>query len=141
MFPLKLLSCTQCFSYLREKFSATRNNTTSLYPSVAIEVRPQTQHYDSSNVPTIFAEVQELNFDRNGRPNIIIVKSSQSTSKVSSNQSFSQENRWAFPSQVEDLQLEGDTTSIPEHGSSRDQSEKRKRKNRNGSHPYTFKSI
>lgn len=119
MFPFKMYNCTRCLSWLREKCT-NKTETISLYPSVTIEVRPQIQQNDRSNIPTMFAEVQELTFDRNGSPKICILNSSKSTSEVISEGPSPQNDRWAFPSvsYVEDLQQSENVIEIINHENS-----------------------
>ncbi len=118
MTNFKIVDYINFLPWIRENFKINKIDTTPLQPSVAIEVRPQNLHSDSCNIPTILAEVQELTFDRNGSPNVFIVKSSQPTSEIFTEESSVDNGCWKFSSyfnsHVEDLQQNDEVTQIPD---------------------------
>ncbi len=117
MIKINKMRCSCTISWITNKFKRNLTVTIPLKPSVFPQDRLQTGN--DNKVPTISAEVQELTFDRNGIPNVIIVKSSESTSEDGSNKSPSQTSRWAFPLscriQVEDLQQSNDMPEMTDH--------------------------
>lgn len=134
MMTFNKVCCSGLISWITTKFRIHSRDTIPLHSKRVREVRPKIGNdLQASEVPTLFVEVKELTFDRNGRPNVIIVKPSESTSEIGSNKSHSHKTRRGFLSnskiKVEDLQQDNNVFVMTDHVRSSTSCFRRKSKN------------